>query len=310
MSYLERGTLPARVRAATAHARACGKLASIATDYELVEQAGVRFVVRVLSALDRKEAVTRMQRAAGDRGEAVNPFLPYDADLHVADLSDTHVCLLNKFNVVEHHLLIVTRVFEDQRCVLTLADFEAWWQCLDELDGLGFYNAGATAGASQPHKHMQMVPLPLAPVGPPIPIAPLLAEVAGDGRVAHLSALPFAHAVVRLGTGGGGSRAERARESLEAYRGLLEALGLRARDGHMPDPYNLLLTREWMLLVPRACECFESVSVNALGFAGALLVRNEDGLATVKRCGPMNLLARVALPRENNERLTTEDAED
>ena len=32
---------------------------------------------------------------------------------------------------------------------------------LAEFDGLGFYNGGETAGASQPHKHLQIVPLPL-----------------------------------------------------------------------------------------------------------------------------------------------------
>ncbi len=300
MACLEPGTLRERVGAATARALACKKLESIATDYQMVEQGGVRFVVRMLSALARKDAAARMQRAAGSkRAGAVNPFLPYDADLHVADLSDTHVCLLNRFNVVEHHLLVVTRAFEDQRCALTLADFEAWWRCLEELDGLGFYNAGTAAGASQPHKHMQMVALPLAPVGPPIPVAPLIARVGGGARVAHLPALPFAHAVVRGDPPAAPSTlAERAQASLEGYRALLRAVGLRAQGERMPDPYNLLMTREWMLLVPRARECFDSVSVNALGFAGALLVRNERQLATVKTCGPMNVLARVALPRE------------
>ena len=95
----------------------------------------------------------------------VNPFLPYDADLWVTDISQTHICLLNKFNVIENHILVVTRVFEDQESLLTAEDFEAMWICMAEFDGLAFYNSGPIAGASQQHKHLQIVPLPLAPKG-------------------------------------------------------------------------------------------------------------------------------------------------
>ena len=69
--------------------------------------------------------------------------------------------LLNKYNVVPHHLLIITRHFESQESALTQADFQALWTCLAEYDSLGFYNSGESAGASQPHKHLQTVPLPM-----------------------------------------------------------------------------------------------------------------------------------------------------
>ena len=47
------------------------------------------------------------------------------------------------------------------------------------------------------------------------------------------------------------------------------------------------------MLVPRAREHFESVSVNALAFAGSLFVRNDRELQLVKRTGPMNVLCDV-----------------
>ncbi len=50
-----------------------------------------------------------------------------------------------------------------------------------------------------------------------------------------------------------------------------------------------------MLLVPRSRERFETVSVNALGFAGALLVRDEDDLRRVTDVGPMNVLQSVGV---------------
>ncbi|TMH28158.1 MAG: hypothetical protein E6H63_09175 [Betaproteobacteria bacterium] len=60
-------------------------------------------------------------------------------------------------------------------------------------------------------------------------------------------------------------------------------------------PYNLLVTRDWMLVVPRRQERYESISVNALGFAGSLFVRDAAELELVRRAGPMNVLRAVTL---------------
>lgn len=54
-----------------------------------------------------------------------NPFLPYDEQLWVAHLSATHTLLLNKFNLVAHHTLVVTREFEAQEAPLSAADLAA-----------------------------------------------------------------------------------------------------------------------------------------------------------------------------------------
>jgi ATP adenylyltransferase len=66
-------------------------------------------------------------------------------------------------------------------------------------------------------------------------------------------------------------------------------------DGSQPGPYNLLVTREWMLLLPRSKESFRTISVNSLGFAGSLFVRNERELDTLRALGPMTLLREVAV---------------
>jgi Ap4A phosphorylase N-terminal domain len=54
-----------------------------------------------------------------------DPFLPYDEHLCVAHLSASHTLLLNKFNLVAHHTLVVTRAFEAQETPLTAADLHA-----------------------------------------------------------------------------------------------------------------------------------------------------------------------------------------
>lgn len=43
-------------------------------------------------------------------------------------MSPTHTLLLNKFNVVAYHVLVVTKQFEHQTDPLNLQDLEATWQ--------------------------------------------------------------------------------------------------------------------------------------------------------------------------------------
>lgn len=147
----------------TQSALASGALRSIPTTHEIVEIDGIAYVLRQLHNLQRKLDAKKKQDEVAARGIEFNPFLPYEEELYVDDITPTHVCLLNKFNIVDHHILIITRAFEDQTMLLTLADFEALGLALLEIDGLAFYNGGPPAGASQKHKHLQVVPLPMSP---------------------------------------------------------------------------------------------------------------------------------------------------
>ncbi|WP_414579329.1 ATP adenylyltransferase family protein [Anabaena sp. CCY 9402-a] len=293
---LQPSTLWDSVKKRTNHALGCGALLSIPTEFEFVEQDGVKFLVRILSNLKRKNTAKKQQdQKTQATGKEFNPFLPYEEDLFVADISDTHVCILNKFNVVDYHLLIITRAFEEQESWLTLADFTAMWACLAGIDGLVFYNAGKNAGASQRHKHLQLVPLPLTPSGTQTPITPLLASVKFQDAIATIPGLPFVHAFAKLDPVWVESPFTGAKVTLEIYHNLLRSVGLGAINGdRQSGAYNLLATREWMLIVPRSQENFQSISVNSLGFAGALLVKNESEMQILKQQTPMNILKNVA----------------
>ncbi|MEO0808078.1 MAG: phosphorylase, partial [Cyanobacteria bacterium J06643_4] len=63
-------------------------------------------------------------------------------------------------------------------------------------------------------------------------------------------------------------------------------------------PYNLLCTRQWMMIVPRSQEKFAGISVNSLGFAGSLLVKNQQTLEALKAIGPVTLLEHVGYSRD------------
>lgn len=289
------GTLWQSIIRTTEHALRSGALVPLSTSERFIEDSGVRFVVRVLDGLRRKKEAKREQEAAVLSGKPVNPFLPPEPGLTVAEVSDTHRALLNKFNVVEHHLLVVTKRFEDQDTLLTAGDLKALWTCMAEYNSLGFYNGGREAGASQQHKHLQVVPLPLASEGPPVPLEPLFASAPRAGTTT-LPALPFTHAFVRLEKGLTGPDAARMLHG--RYADLLRSVGLQPPDPGRPAlrsaPYCLLLTREWMLLVPRSREHFEDISLNSLAFAGSFFVQSEAQFERLKTFGLMNALRSVA----------------
>ena len=274
------GSLWEQAKSRSQEALASGKLIHLKTQESILEEAGVRFLLRLARNLARKAQQP-------EQGKPENPFLPYDSDLFVADASATHAVLLNKYNVLDQHLLVVTRRFESQESVLTEADFAALCLCLAEKESLGFYNGGPDAGASQAHKHLQVVPLPFSAQTEPLPISPLWERP---------QALPFRYAQQRV------PRVPDSRvwalEVHRAYQRLLGELGLtELPDGRISVPYNLLVTWDRILVVPRSRERFHTVSVNALGFVGSFFVKTEEEAALVRRTGPLQVLREVSQPK-------------
>ncbi|WP_228036533.1 ATP adenylyltransferase family protein [Dolichospermum flos-aquae] len=286
------GTLWTSVKQTTEQALNSGALKSIPTELEIVEQDGIKFMIRILANLNRKQADKEKQEQQIARtGKEFNPFLPYEQDLFVTDISPTHVCLLNKFNVVDNHLLIITRIFEQQETLLTLEDFTAMWACLGEFEGLVFYNGGKLAGASQPHKHLQIVPFSETD----IPISPLLKTAKLENNMGTIREFPFLHAFTNLHS------SESPKVTLEKYHNLLQKMGIKPLENNLQSgAYNLLITRKWMLIVPRKQEEFAEIYINSLGFAGALLVKNQQQMEILKNINPINILTNVAFPIEKN----------
>ena len=278
----------------TESALACGALRSFDTVQSVIEDGGVRFLVRQAANLARKEEVSKLaaKSAAEAASEWRDPFSPCEAALRVGDIGEHHFLLLNKFNVLAHHLLIVTTAFEPQESLIHAHDFAALLACLDRFDGLGFYNGGTVAGSSQPHKHLQMVPLPLdADTAQALPIQPFI-EAARENGIFRVPQFAFEHAAAWLDH-------DDATRAHATYLQVLKAIGVKPLDvggvAHQSAPYNLLVTRRWMLAVPRGVSHVEGVALNALGFAGSLFVRDEAQRKIVETLGPMKLLADATI---------------
>jgi len=290
------------VLGAFARAQEVGAAYSIDTKPELIkdETTGVEFVVRVATALKDKPKGPPKDQAGGEAKpkEWRNPFLPYEEDLYVRHLAPHHVLLLNKFNVVENHLLVVTRDFEQQTDPINAADFAAVWEVLGAFPGRGglaFYNCGDASGHSQPHKHVQLVPLPFdedRPSSPPPFEAHVLAAAAAagcegaPGKLFSAASLPFKHHCCLLGPAEGVTP-----EKLEEWYTAMLAEVLKSSNS-----WNLVMTRDWLMMVPRSSERTGDVALNALGFAGTLLVRSKAELEQVREVGPMQILSQVGVP--------------
>lgn len=275
-----------------ADAMASGALQAINTRHEFICVAGMRFMVRWIESLAHKDAARVV--AAGRHDPNFNPFLPPEPDLLVGALGNTHLVVLNKYPVIARHLLIITRAFAEQNAPLTAADFDALAQVMDTLGGLGFYNGGTEAGASQRHKHLQWIPertdsASLKPFSASLPAG---VPIMGCAQHPHM---PWRHVFVRHATADPTSPATTITgpQLHAAFEHACVHLGVDA-DAHAMSPYNLLADKEWMLLVPRSREHYQGISVNALGFAGSLFVRKPEQIAIIRAISPLQLLAEVA----------------
>lgn len=257
-------------------ALASGAMHSFECALEFVQDAGVEFVLRVATKFPSGETA----RGRGEDAPRLpgDPFADPDPQLIVRSLTPTHIALLNKFSVLREHLLVVTREYQDQASLLDERDFEALAICMEDAEVLAFYNGGTEAGASQEHKHLQVVTLPLSPRH----------SVPMDARFEKTSSsLPFRNAFTRLSAG----QVSNPSSMRTTYLALRRAAGLEA-----PRPYNLLVTHEWMLVVPRARDRFGGISVNSLAFAGSFFVRDAKHASVIAAAHPMSVLGSVAMP--------------
>lgn len=248
-------------------ARQQGHLVSIPNDVEVIEESGIPFVLRYAPAL-----IEKIRSYGAPRRQ--NPFLPPEPDLFVESVGETHNLILNKYNVLPIHGLITTKVFVEQTDLLSYDDFQAVALVLSEVDGLVFYNGGPTAGASQAHRHFQIVPKDLG--NGVLPIDDAVTQW-HQHQLSHI--FPFQHRLFWL-------------PNLDADS-LLDAW---KKMEYSCQPYNLLITRQWMMVIPRSQESAGQISMNSLAFAGALLAKNELEIDYIKRRGILQMLKEVSLP--------------
>ena len=263
-----------------AAATASGALVPLDTSLtHLIGEHGISFELRHLLS-----ATPKHLRAAGPKP---NPFRPWDRRLEVEQINDTHVVILNKFPVQAGHMLLITQAWQPQTGWLSIEDWRAVAQIDATTTGLWFFNSGPDAGASQPHRHLQLLP---RRAGQPICARQEWFQNCAQGRndLANDPLLRCCRVVpIRPNLTG---------EQLhQIYLALAQDLGLGtpAQAARPRGAYNLLLSRDWMAMVRRRREGIRGFSVNALGFAGSLLSTEASDREWIERSGPEALLHAV-----------------
>ncbi|GIJ99627.1 hypothetical protein Aspvir_003628 [Aspergillus viridinutans] len=214
-----------------------------------------------------------------------------DPHLLIATINQTHLLVINKFSVFRPQLLLLTcDSYRRQHEPLTVEDFAAIHSVLSssKTPHLVIYNCGPIAGASRNHKHMQILPRP--------------AHLFPDDPNFDPGVIPFQY-VLRYLHDLDFENQDCPSKLCEVYQELLaeakERLGQSAStntEGYFP--HNVVLAREWMIVIPRRSNNFEGITANAAGMMGSVWLKSEDELARWKEVGPTKALGGLGWSRE------------
>uniref|UniRef100_UPI004048FB69 ATP adenylyltransferase n=1 Tax=Cyanobium sp. TaxID=2164130 RepID=UPI004048FB69 len=259
----------------SSQAEASGSLVPLATEVLAAPQQQPFVLRRLLSTTPK-----HLRRG----GPKPNPFLPWEQALEVERLSSGHVVLLNKYPVQAGHLLLITDSWQPQSGWLSADDWRGVSFLARDTGGLWFFNSCAASGASQPHRHLQLLPRQAGEASTPL-AAVIQAQLDRGERP-----WPWAYRLSRR------TDALWGRDLAALYLEHAEQLGLGhpCQDPQPRHPYNLLFDDNWLLTVRRTQEHCAGFSLNALAFAGYLLATESSDLELLEREGPWALLQAVA----------------
>jgi len=215
-------------------------------------------------------------------GPKQNPFCPWEKILEIDKIGQNHQLILNKYPVQKGHILLITNNWKPQNGWLDINDWEAIQKVNKDTSGLWFFNSSPTAGASQPHRHIQLLRRSKEEIS--CPREKWFTEIKSNQDIDSklkkniiVSKFNFLENSISL---------------YELYLDLSKKLGLGSplNDKKPRYPYNLLITNKWIAIIKRSNDHIHGFSVNGLGFAGYLLVTDKSDVNYLKKMGPEKLL--------------------
>ncbi|KAK6335136.1 bifunctional AP-4-A phosphorylase/ADP sulfurylase [Orbilia javanica] len=324
-----------------------GALTFSETEVHNIAHDGINYQIRYAPNLLKKPtpAASQSHNASLPAPPKANPFLPPNPALYIAPLQSSHYLVLNKFPVIPGHFILATTGFEKQGCPLTTGDLEAALSVLRDWESdishqtdeqeeqgeykslYGFFNSGKASGASQPHRHLQFIPLTRLEVdglwakqmfdSNPSENGVVEGKV-GDLKIRYQSKVMYKHYFVRINDDC------KPEELWKMYTTLLSlaeyslshpatpadavlkeaderwdsiSTTQRLMDVDVPFSYNMAFTKGWMGILPRTTETVYVVDKEEN--SGAVV----DGVAI--KCPGLNLngtaLAGMTLIRTRKE---------
>ncbi|KAK8191420.1 HIT-like domain-containing protein [Phyllosticta capitalensis] len=304
--------------------------------------AGIPFQLRYCPALSKKP--TAEPSSTSDDETPKTKFDPFESpspDLFVAAIPEpdapTHILVLNKYPVIRDHLIIATKENKPQTHILERDDLAATYSCLTEWERakgpdaklFAFFNSGEHSGASQPHRHLQFLPVDNMHSGVETQGWELLVDrvlnssyIGSTGFVSN-PGLPFSHFAFRIPpnpsaavlhtiyTALYSTAVDYVRRYILNHPGELTLHS--TEDGSSSISYNLAITTSAMVICPRrrggdklkledGTE-LDLVELNGTVLGGTLMVKeNEQWEALRNDPGVLTrLLETIGIPWENGE---------
>ena len=222
-----------------------------------------------------------------DYGPKRNPFIPWDTRLQIQSINDNHTLILNKYPVQIGHMLLITSFWKPQNGWLNEDDFEAILNVDNDTTGLWFFNSSKEAGASQPHRHFQLLPRHYnEKICPRYEWFCSLLNNTKD----NYSEISHCISIRQRNNNNSGSS-----DLFSSYKSMINEMNLGEIDifDKPLKPYNLLITSEWISLITRKTDKSNGFSINALGFAGYFLATKRSDVNTLIKFGPERILKDV-----------------
>ena len=215
-------------------------------------------------------------------GPKINPFKPWDNILEIDSIGNDHQLILNKYPVQLGHILLITKKWKEQNGWIDIKDWEAIKEVNKDTSGLWFFNSGPLAGASQPHRHIQLLRRSPSELS-----CPREKWILDFNKINYINQKLSKNIIVKEF-----SKSLNEENIHQIYCDLLYRLGLGEpkTDKKPRYPYNLVFTNDWMLLIKRKTDNLFGISINALGFAGYILVTKKSDINYLKKFGPEKLL--------------------
>lgn len=247
-----------------------------------------------------------------------NPFLPpFENGIFITDLKKTHRLIFNKYMITKEHVLIVTRIFEPQFFEITKEDLEKSYLLLKTLNGFCFFNSDKRAGASQRHKHLQIVPNKNFETFYLQEIREIILKSYKFGRKSSTEKIEdvedlefpifegFKYSFVKF------REFNAYKESIEEFSVFLKNVFdfcMRNLDNESNEfSFNLIFGDNWMLVVLRKNErIFGKISMNALGVLGNILVKNVELFDFVSTKSPSAIIEEILVKDNDTPELKIE----
>ena len=221
-------------------------------------------------------------------GPKRNPFIPWDNRLEIQPVNDKHTLILNKYPVQIGHMLLITNSWEPQNGWLNEVDFQAIRNVDNDTTGLWFFNSSKEAGASQPHRHFQLLPRHYNER-----ICPrydwfcslLNNTVDSNSEISHCISIRPRNK----------NKDSTLNDLFNSYKSMVSELDIGEIDliNKPSKPYNLLITSKWIALIKRKTDRSNGFSINGLGFAGYFLGTKNSDIDTLIKFGPERILKNV-----------------